>query len=53
MPETITLQIILRKEVDTIEQGRTLYEIVKQKLSDHPDITIAGTIANHFLTTEE
>lgn len=40
------LTIALRKEVDTEEQGQVLFDIVKNKLAEHPDVTITGTVSS-------
>lgn len=40
------LTIVLRKEVPNEAQGIALYEIVKQKLSDHPEVKISGNVNN-------
>jgi len=42
------LIITLRREVTDSDQGTFLYEVVKQKLSDHPEITISAHITNHI-----
>lgn len=38
------LTVVLRKEVADEAQGEALYNIVKDKMSDHPDVTVSGTI---------
>lgn len=38
------LTITLRKDCESLEQARTLYQAVKVKLTDHPDIKISGCI---------
>ena len=52
MADKIHVVISARKEVDTIEQGRALYDMVKQKLADHPEIKVSGTCQNHFKDQE-
>jgi len=42
------LIITLIKEVDTAEQGQLLYELVKQRLADHPKVKVQGHVSNHF-----
>jgi len=44
----LNLSIYLRKPVDTLEEGEALYELVKERLADRPDITISGTTSNHY-----
>lgn len=48
MPEKMYLVITLRKEVADRDEGLAIYEIVKQKMQDRPDVAIAGHVANHF-----
>lgn len=43
------LVITLRKEVADREAGEAIYELVKQKLEDRPDIKITGHVTNHFI----
>lgn len=42
------LVITLRKEVEDREAGKAIYDLVKQKLEDRPDIIVAGHVTNHF-----
>lgn len=42
------LVITLRKEVTDQPEGQQVYELVKQKLEDRPDIEIRGQVSNHF-----
>lgn len=42
------LVITLRKEVPDRETGKVIYELVKQKMSDRPDVEIRGHVTNHF-----
>lgn len=42
------LVITLRKEVADREEGRTIYDVVKQKMADRPDVTVNGHVSNHF-----
>jgi len=46
------LVITLRKEVPDRETGKTIYELVKTKLEDRPDIKVSGHITNHFVKEE-
>lgn len=52
MPDKMYLVVTIRKEVADAVEGKALYEIVKQKLSDHPDVQLAGLVTNHFLPEE-
>lgn len=47
------LVITLRKEVEDREAGQTIYELVKIKLADRPDIEVHGHVTNHFDMEEE
>lgn len=42
------LVITLRKEVSDRDEGEQLFELVKTKLADKPEIEISGHITNHF-----
>lgn len=48
MPDKMYLIITLRKEVPDREAGRAIYDIVKARMIDRPDVTITGHITNHF-----
>ena len=47
------LTICLRKEVESIEQGQNLMDIVVQRLQDHSDVEIAGSVNETLLNGEE
>lgn len=47
------LTIALRKEVETPEQGQVLFDLVKNKLSDHPEVVITGTVNSTLPLTEQ
>jgi len=38
------LTVVLRKEVPDEAQGEILFNVVKDKMSDYPDVTVSGTI---------
>ncbi len=42
------LIITLRKEVPDREAGRAIYDLVKERLEDRPDVEIRGHVSNHF-----
>ena len=44
--------ITLRREIDTPEQGTGFYETVKNKLLDHPEVTITGSTTTRFIEPE-
>lgn len=48
MPADMYLVITLRRMVEDREQGEELFDLVKQKLADRPDITVTGHVTNHF-----
>ena len=48
MPDKMFLTITLRKEVADATEGRTIYDLVKQKMADRPDVEIHGMVDNHF-----
>jgi len=48
MADKMYVVITLRKEVPDRETGRAVYDLVKTKLADRPDIEIHGHVTNHF-----
>lgn len=46
--EKFYLVITLRKEVADRDAGKTIYDLVKQRLEDRPDVQISGHVTNHF-----
>ena len=42
------LVITVRKKVEDQPQGQEIFELVKQKLEDRPDIKVTGHVTNHF-----
>lgn len=40
--------ITVRKEVPDREAARVIYDLVKQKLEDRPDVKVTGHFSNHF-----
>ena len=38
------LTIALRKEVPDVETAQALYELVKNRLADKPDVTVNGQV---------
>lgn len=40
--------ITLRKEVPDRETGRIIYDLVKDRLADRPDVDVTGHFSNHF-----
>jgi hypothetical protein len=53
MTDTMILVVTLRKAVENEEEGRALYELIKTKLANRPDVTITGILTDHLdLETE-
>ena len=48
MPDKMHVTITLRKEVPDRETGRAVYDLVKERLADRPDVDVKGMINNHF-----
>lgn len=48
MADKMFLIITLRKEVQNREEGRAIYDTVKSRFEDKPDIGINGHVSNHF-----
>lgn len=47
------LIITLRKDVADRDEGEAIFELVKTKLEDRPDIRVTGHVTNHFIEPEE
>ena len=48
MADTMQVVIILRKEVADQAAARAVYDLVKQKMADRPDVQLTGHCSNHF-----
>ncbi len=48
MADEITVIITLRKVVADRDEGRTIYDLIKQRMSDKPNVTVKGHVSNHF-----
>ena len=53
MAEKVKLTIVLRKEVDTQEQAQQIYNTVKTKLLDYPDVSISGQTNTKIIVATE
>ena len=53
MPDKMYLVITLRKEVPDRDTGKAIYDLVKERLVDRPDVEIHGHITNHFDLDQE
>lgn len=47
------ITILLAREVASKTEAKTIYELIKQKLSDHPKITISGIVSEPIRNLEE
>ncbi len=45
--------ITIRKEVPDRDRAREIYDLVKQKLEDRPDLKLTGLFSNHFDLEQE
>lgn len=52
MSDQMYVVITARKPVETQEQGRAVYDLIKQKLTEHPEIKLTGQVSNHFIDEE-
>lgn len=48
MADKMYIIITLRKEVPDRDTGRAIYDLVKERLADRPDVLIEGKVTNHF-----
>lgn len=48
MPDQMKLIITLRKDVPDRDTAHNIYELVKQRMADRPDVTVTGHVTNHF-----
>lgn len=48
MADKMFIIITLRKEVPDRDAGRVIYDLVKQKMADRPDVEMTGHVTNHF-----
>ena len=46
--ENMQLVITLRKDVPDRETGKAIFELVKQRMEDRPEVVITGHVTNHF-----
>lgn len=45
--------ITLRKEVPDRDTARLIYDLIKERLADRPDVDIKGQFSNHFDLAQE
>lgn len=48
MADQMQIIITLRKDVPDAQTGRAIFNLVKQRLTDRPDVEIEGKVVNHF-----
>lgn len=48
MADEMQIVITLRKVVVDRDAGRAIYDLVKQRFADRPDVKINGHVSNHF-----
>ena len=48
----IQIIVTIRKEVADQAAATALFEIIKEKLSDRPDVKLTGHCVNHFIEEE-
>lgn len=53
MADQMHLIITLRRQVPDRDTGHAIYELVKQRLADHPEVIVTGHVSNHFDLTEQ
>lgn len=48
MADKMFLIVTLRKEVPDRETGKAIYDTVKERMADKPEVQINGHVSNHF-----
>lgn len=48
MADKIYLVVTIRKEVEDRIEARAIFDTVKAKMADKPELTITGHCSNHF-----
>ena len=48
MADKMYLIVTLRKEVPNRETGKAIYDLVKHRLEDQPNVEVQGHVTNHF-----
>lgn len=48
MTDKMYLIITLRKEVPDRDTGKAIYDLVKERMADKPDVQVNGHVSNHF-----
>ena len=53
MPDQGQCVITLRKDVADRDAARLIYDLVKTRLADRPDVLVTGHFTNHFDLDQE
>ncbi|GAH18480.1 unnamed protein product [marine sediment metagenome] len=53
MADKMYLVIVLRKEVPDRDTGKAIYDLVKERMADKPDVQVNGHVSNHFDLDEQ
>lgn len=48
MADKMHLVITIRKEVPDRDTGNIIFQLIKERLTDRPDVVITGHVTNHF-----
>lgn len=48
MAEKMFLIVTLRKEVPDKDTAKQIYDLIKQRMSDRPNVQVSGHVTNHF-----
>ncbi len=48
MTDKMYVTITLRKEVPDRDAARVIYDLVKARMADKPDVKVTGSANNHF-----
>lgn len=48
MADQMFLVITIRKPVPDREAGQAIFDIVKERLADKPELIVTGHVTNHF-----
>jgi len=52
MADKMYIQIHISKEVPDQATGRAIYDMVKERLADRPDVRVSGGVSNTFVNEE-
>ena len=53
MADKMFLVVTARKEVPDRDAGKTIYDLIKARMSDRPDVQLQGHVTNHFDLDQE